>query len=468
LVGTVWEGYSLRKPLTRDISDVAKVAREAFPVKDADLNRELVRFLAVVQDGEHDLIPKVTAHFGKLADPVERVHYLTALGRLGGNRTADDTRRVAEELVTLDAEYRSAHILRDRHWPLRLTEVATALCEKDPRLLPAVLAHPDFGHAEHLWLAKLPGVDRVTAAKAFVKQAGQMREYPWSAGHVEFVAELPEADRRPLLLKLADRGFADSVAVQLAKQPIEADRGRFVAGLSSASAGVVSACAKALAKLPTQDTAELVPLVRSIRRFADPKADAAVRKEVFALLQLRTGERFDDVAKWEAWLREKHAELAKGLSGVGYDAAAWKKRLAEVNWEKGDAANGKAVFGKAQCAACHNGGNAVGPSLAGVSKRFSRDDLLTTILEPSRDISPRYRTTKFTTTDDKVYEGVIIYEATDGVILQTGADSTVRLAGKAIDSKTPGTLSLMPTGLMDALSAAEIADLFAYLKGLEK
>ena len=71
------------------------------------------------------------------------------------------------------------------------------------------------------------------------------------------------------------------------------------------------------------------------------------------------------------------------------------------------------------------------------------------------------------TTDDKAFEGVIIYEATDGVILQTGADVTVRIAGKNVESMKSGTLSLMPTGLMDTLTATQIADLIAYLKALD-
>lgn len=468
LAGTVWEGYSPRKPVRwNDVAAVAKVAREAFPAKQADLNYELVRFLAVVQDGEHDLIPKVTAHLGTLADPVERVHYLIALGRLGGNRTADDTARVANELVTLDAEYERKRILRDRHWPLRLAEAAAGLCEKDPRLLPAVLAHPQFGHADHLWLAKLPGADRKQVAKAFAAKAAGDAGYRWAAGHVEFVAELPEADRRPLLLKLYDRGLTDAVVTRLAKQPHAADRERFVAGLSSASAVATAACAKALATMQADGTSELVPLVRALRRFPDPKTDIAVRKAVIVLLQARTGQTLDDVAKWEAWLAVTHPELAKKLTAGGYDAAAWTKRLAAVNWDAGDAERGKAVFARAQCAACHDGGSAVGPALAGVGKRFGRDDLLTAILDPSRDIPARYRTTKVDTTDGKAYEGVVIYEATDGVILQTGADTTVRVAGKNIESMKPGTRSLMPAGLMDPLTAVEIADLLAYLKVLD-
>ena len=138
-----------------------------------------------------------------------------------------------------------------------------------------------------------------------------------------------------------------------------------------------------------------------------------------------------------------------------------------MKWDEGDAAKGQKLFVKANCAACHNTGQAAGPSLEGVAKRFNRDDLLATILDPNRDVSPRYRTTRITTVQDKTYEGIVIYEATDGVILQTGADATVRIAGKEIQSSKPGTLSLMPAGLLDEFKPTEIADLFAYLKTLD-
>jgi putative heme-binding domain-containing protein len=290
-------------------------------------------------------------------------------------------------------------------------------------------------------------------------------DYVFRPGHAEFIGELSETDARPLLLKIAAAGFADAAAVQLSQWPKESDRKLFVGGLNSASAAVVAKCAEALGSLKATDD-ELVPLVRALRRFPDVKKDTEVRKAVFALLKTRTREAFDDVAKWEAWLTEKHPELAKKLGGSGYDAAAWKKRLAAIDFEKGDATQGRAVFAKAQCAACHNGTTAVGPSLVGVAKRFSRDDLLTAILDPNRDVADRYRTVRFTT-PDQVFEGVVIYEATDGVMLQTSADTTIRVPGKAIESRKPGANSLMPSGLLDALTDAEVADLMAYLRKLE-
>ena len=111
---------------------------------------------------------------------------------------------------------------------------------------------------------------------------------------------------------------------------------------------------------------------------------------------------------------------------------------------------------------------AFGPDLAGVGGRFSRADLFTAILQPSRDVPPRYRATVVTTEDGKVYQGLIVYEATDGVLLQTGQGTTVRVAGSQIAPRRVSEISLMPAGLLDKLADRELADLYAYLLSIPK
>jgi putative heme-binding domain-containing protein len=138
-----------------------------------------------------------------------------------------------------------------------------------------------------------------------------------------------------------------------------------------------------------------------------------------------------------------------------------------VDWAAGSAARGQAAFTKASCAACHSGQQALGPDLRGVGGRFGRDDLLTAILQPSKDVSPRYRTVQIATADGKVYQGLVVYEATDGLILQTGPATTVRIGGSQIESRGYTDTSLMPAGLLDELTDGEIADLVAYLRALK-
>jgi putative heme-binding domain-containing protein len=85
-------------------------------------------------------------------------------------------------------------------------------------------------------------------------------------------------------------------------------------------------------------------------------------------------------------------------------------------------------------------------------------------VQPSKDISPRYRTTQIEMTDGKTFAGLIVYEAVDGVILQTGPAETVRVPGDKIESRRLSDTSLMPAGLLDKLADADVADLYAFLR----
>jgi putative heme-binding domain-containing protein len=108
----------------------------------------------------------------------------------------------------------------------------------------------------------------------------------------------------------------------------------------------------------------------------------------------------------------------------------------------------------------------LGPDLRGVAGRFSRADLFAAILQPSKDVSPRYRTTQITTAVGKVYQGLIIYEAVDSVLLQTGPAATIRLKNPQIRERRLTNTSLMPAGLLDKLDDRDLADLYAYLRAL--
>ena len=168
-----------------------------------------------------------------------------------------------------------------------------------------------------------------------------------------------------------------------------------------------------------------------------------------------------------AWFGKTHPELAARLNGAdGVDLAAWAKRLAKIDWTAGDSERGKGVFTKVNCASCHSGTQAIGPDLRGVAGRFSRDDMLTAIIQPSKDISPRYRTTQVETAEGKIYQGLVVYDAPDSLILQTGPAVTVRLTGQQVASRRTTDVSLMPAGLLDPVADRDIADLLAYLKSL--
>ena len=127
---------------------------------------------------------------------------------------------------------------------------------------------------------------------------------------------------------------------------------------------------------------------------------------------------------------------------------------------------GKTVFEKRSCVRCHSGTGPLGPDLAGSAARFSRDDLFTAILEPSKDVAPPYQTTQVVTGSGRIYHGLVVYESPDGTLLQTAPDTTVRVAGEEIVAMRKSKISLMPSNLLNGSTNEELADLYAFLRTL--
>lgn len=469
--GTVWAGYTPRAAtVARGQADaVVAAVRRVFPTGKPDLDRECARLLAVVEAEDSALMEQVAARLTADSDPVEDFHYLIVLARLRGPRGEAVTTRTAGALLGLDAKCTARHLNRDTNWPLRLAELYDGLAARDTRLHAALLAHPDFGRPEHARFALARGFDRRRAAEFFLARAGHDDDYAWNPELVRLVGELEDVRALSALRGLWGRAGLDGVILPvLTRHPEAVDRDKFLEGLNSPLPATVRICLDALEKLPgTYDGPGTLALVRALGRLSAVPEEKVLRERLADFLRRVTGQKIEgaDRGALEAWFARTYPKLAPRLSGTdGVDVRAWDERLAKVDWPAGDAERGKQVFTRASCGSCHSGTQALGPDLAGVGGRFSRADLFTAILQPSRDVSPRYRATVVTTEDGKVYQGLIVYEATDGVLLQTGPGTTVRVAGSQIASRRVSEISLMPAGLLDKLADRDLADLYAYLR----
>ena len=90
------------------------------------------------------------------------------------------------------------------------------------------------------------------------------------------------------------------------------------------------------------------------------------------------------------------------------------------------------------------------------------------VVFPSRDIAPPYRTTTFRLRNGESYTGLVAFESADGWIVQTGAGATARVNSADVISLQPGSVSIMPAGLLNGLGPQELADLHAFLNTLTK
>ena len=468
--GTVWEGYTRRNETLAVPDRLRKALRAALPSNDPDLDRELSRTLAMIEDDDPATLVKVVGFLRKESSPVEDVHYLIVAARLRGKRAETDTRWIAHGLLSLDSKLTARRLNRESTWTQCVGEMFAELLRKDAALADAMLADSTFGRPDHAFLARTPGFDRRRAAEVFVARAKKDADFAWNAAVIELVGELPAEKALPVLRGLwGEKGLDDTILPILAKKPEETDRGRFVRSLASAQTATVATALTALETLPQRaDRDETLALVLALRRLPQGKEEDKIAERFAAFLAKITGEKHGtNRDAWSAWLAKKYPDFAKKLGGVdGVDVEAWNKRLAAIDWNAGSAERGRGIFTKVSCATCHSGAQALGPDLRGIGGRFSRADLFTAILQPSKDVSARYRTTQISTSDGKTYQGIIVYEAADSVILQTGPATTLRLIDKQIAERRLTVNSLMPVGLLDALTDREIADLYAFLKEL--
>jgi putative heme-binding domain-containing protein len=469
--GTIWEGYS-RRGAGAVPDEVRRALRTALAAPSPPLVAEAARALAMVEDDSPAALAALARRLTASSHPADDIHLLAVIARLKAPRDGPVTRAVAGALVGLDEKVTARRLIRESNWPLRLAELHAGLAARDEGLNEALIGHKGFGRADHAVFTRAKGFDRRAAGAKFLARSAKEEDFAWSAQLVALVGELPAKVSLPALRKLwGEHGLDDAILPALAKHADAADRPRFLAMLGAARPATVRAALAALEKLPLPKEGaargeEALALLRGVRLVGPAKEEEKLRAALLARVARLAGRKLTDEAA-VAWLAKGWPKLASTLGGAdGVDVAGWRRRLAKIDWDRGDAARGKQVYTKASCAQCHSGVAALGPDLTGVTGRFSRDDLFTAILQPSKDVSPRYRTTQLTTAAGTAYQGVIVYEAVDSVLMLTGAGQSVRLAHKQISERRPLASSLMPAGLLDRLSDGQIADLYAYLKSL--
>lgn len=139
-------------------------------------------------------------------------------------------------------------------------------------------------------------------------------------------------------------------------------------------------------------------------------------------------------------------------------------RLAGAN---ADVALGRRVFEQQACAACHTTAPAdpeKGPFLGGIFTRYSRAEVLESILQPGARVAQGFATNTFTTTDGRQLTGFVTREGQDDVVVRdlTGTETTLRKAQVTSREVVAGTV--MPTGLVDGITVPELASLLAFLE----
>lgn len=209
----------------------------------------------------------------------------------------------------------------------------------------------------------------------------------------------------------------------------------------------------------------------------EPGGDQALGENLLARLQAnpaatsirpdlvrRALERFPEPTRraGEEWL----ARIVPSMA----DRAA---RLAELSQTlaQGEVQRGRDAFfsARAACSACHQvqgQGGRIGPDLSRIGAVRAETDLLESIVYPSSSFARGFEPYSITTHQGQNVQGVIRRQTSDAIYVYNSSRAETRISRSAIDELSESTVSIMPDGLDTQLSAAEIADLVAFLRSL--
>jgi putative membrane-bound dehydrogenase-like protein len=137
---------------------------------------------------------------------------------------------------------------------------------------------------------------------------------------------------------------------------------------------------------------------------------------------------------------------------------------------KADVARGKAVF-KKTCSTCHrleDVGVEVGPDLLSALRNKSREQLLFDVLDPSREVDPRYINYVVTTKAGRSFSGMIAAETASSITLRRAEKAEDVILRNQIDVLEATAKSIMPEGLEMQLGKQDVADVIAYLQWIAR
>jgi putative heme-binding domain-containing protein len=250
--------------------------------------------------------------------------------------------------------------------------------------------------------------------------------------------------------------------------------------------------ATALASLVTLDTGHAAKL--AIAFLNGSKSSSSQSQVTSAFLQVKGGPNALATALVEQKLPEDAAKIAlRTVTGSGRQEAKLIEALSKAGnivsqpialppeemaalvaliQEQGNPARGEEIFRRSElnCQKCHaigGAGGKVGPDLVSVGSSAQVDYLVDSILQPNKAVKEGYHSVVVQTDDGKVITGVKVRQTDTELLLRDVDDREINVPLSKIEEQAPGT-SLMPVGLVDKLTRAELIDLVRFMSELGK
>ena len=478
----VFESYRAKNGLPVDLQTKAQnIFSKLLSSKKLEVVDETIRCIAMSKVTKapvgKQLLDKITAE----STPQMDIHVLAALAH-GGVIPANSQKRIVAAILGVQPKIDRLELNQDRNWEPRFKEIVRKLFQEDEKLAVELATQGISSRQQTFLIQFIDNDQKVDVIDRLIQTLQADDEFELDSDLARLLASTSHSPHWELIRKSSSSpNVRDTVVELLARKPYEGDRPRFVAGLSSPQVKTIRIAAQSLLKLEsTQSAREQFALVNAIERISPDKEGYAAREWVVRVLQRNMGRTFGFVygtqgfnaqptvtQQWRKFLANEFPEEAKKqTASAKFNLSEFSKKLFDVEWDKGNLEEGRKLYTKLSCAKCHGSKNRLGPDLAGVTKRFSREDLFRAIADPSFQVPSRYQTTLFETLDGKMHSGIIIYDSVDGVLLRDSDNKTVRIEQQDIERRQKVSRSLMPEDLLKELAPQGFADLFRYLQSL--
>ncbi len=463
-----------------DVPELRADLANEYPASEPRMNRELVRLLCYLQ--ESTIIPRLVAELKSNISDTEKLHLVFSARFLksgwtteqklavleyfeqarsldGGHSMSGYIENVSRDFFTTFTDAERQTVLADGiRWPSAALSVLATVPEKvTPEMvgqlieldekLPAI----ETPAARNLQtgIAAVLGNNKDEVSLTYLR--GLFDKHPERRAELAMaLAQSPDGDNFPLLVRslpIVEGIAAQEVLVQLgASKSISTD---------SEPLRQVILCGLKLGKEGGQHAVAL------LTKWAGKQVSASNAPVDEAL------------ADWQKWFAETFPDAPPAVLPIEPEGSKWtfQELVALLDGEEalhGEANRGVQVFEKAQCVKCHRHGTrgeTIGPDLSTVGQRFQKKEILESTLFPSQVISDQYASKVVTTVDGLTYTGMVGAAGAEAIVMLQPNGEKVTIKKSQIAEVSPSKKSAMPEGLLNQLTAEEIADLFAYLTG---
>ncbi len=464
-----------------EVSDLSMSLRKEYPVGEAILNRELFRILTYLNVEE--VIPDAIASLQQDTPLDERMHIAMHLSTFKHQWTAAQRYAIVKFFEECQLADSGSSV------PLYTMNLTRTLCEDLPleeaRIFvtegakwPNAALVSLFRFPEKLSssdLAILKKLDEEVDRKGFeAEQYKRLR-----TGIVAMLSQHGDAESQAYLREIWIRSpeRRQAIAMGLAQFPTDENWDYLVRSLPVLESFAVPEVLTALRKVPaaTDDAQAIREVILHGLRM---EQESESPQPALDLLNYWTGQNLlatsgepSKMTKWQEWFAQNYvdqpkAELPKLENSSPWSMESLAEYFATSEGRKGDSEAGKLAYTKAQCADCHRAGGvgkAIGPDLTTVANRFTRKEVLESILFPSHVISDQYKSYRVLTVDGKAHNGLLVKNDSGNIVIRDAQSKEVSFSEENVEKIEPSSTSLMPSGLFDRLSSSEIRDLMTFL-----